>query len=49
MLLPLVLSLFTLCAVAWSLVVPPFETPDEPGHARYVSFLMENGRIFSIR
>jgi len=45
MLLPLVLSLFTLCAAAWSLVVPPFETPDEPGHARYVSFLMENGRL----
>ncbi|HET6374302.1 MAG TPA: DUF2142 domain-containing protein [Candidatus Polarisedimenticolia bacterium] len=38
-------GLFLLCGTLWSLAIPPFETPDEPGHARYVSFLMEQRRL----
>ena len=30
-------ALFLLCAAAWSLAIPPFESPDEIGHARYVN------------
>ena len=40
-----VVLLFLLCAAMWSLVVPPFEAPDEPGHARYVNFLIEHHRL----
>ncbi len=40
-----ILALFLLCAVSWSLAVPPFESPDEPGHARYVDFLMQTRRL----
>ncbi|HEY3174759.1 MAG TPA: DUF2142 domain-containing protein [Candidatus Polarisedimenticolia bacterium] len=37
--------LFLPCAALWSLAIPPFETPDEPGHARYVNFLAAGGRL----
>jgi hypothetical protein len=40
-----VVALFLLCAVCWSLVVPPFESPDEIGHARYVNFLRAEARL----
>jgi 4-amino-4-deoxy-L-arabinose transferase-like glycosyltransferase len=36
----LVAALFATCAALWSLSIPPFETPDETGHARYVNILM---------
>jgi len=41
----LVAGLFIVCATLWSLTIPPFETPDETGHARYVNFLVEQGRL----
>jgi 4-amino-4-deoxy-L-arabinose transferase-like glycosyltransferase len=44
-LLGLTLILFLLCAGLWSLAIPPFETPDEPGHARFVNFLLERQRL----
>ena len=40
-----VLALFLVCATLWSLTIPPFETPDETAHARYVNFLAEQGRL----
>jgi len=43
--LAILLALFVLCAVSWSLVIPPFESPDEPGHARYIDFLLEHHRL----
>jgi 4-amino-4-deoxy-L-arabinose transferase-like glycosyltransferase len=30
--------------VAWSLIVPLFETPDEPGHVAYVQHVAESGK-----
>ena len=36
---------FLSCAALWSFVVPPFESPDETGHSRYVNFIMEHGRL----
>jgi len=44
-LLGFVLGLHLLLATLWSLTIPPFETPDEPGHARYVNFLLEHRRL----
>src|SRR5678815_2399944 len=44
-LLAFILVLHVCCAALWSLSVPAFETPDETGHARYVNFLIENGRL----
>ncbi len=38
-------ALFVVCAAAWSLAVPAFESPDEIGHARYVNFLREQRRL----
>ena len=38
-------GLFALCAALWSLTTPPFESPDETGHARYVNFLLEHRRL----
>ena len=38
-------GLFALCAALWSLATPPFESPDETGHARYVNFLLEYRRL----
>lgn len=38
-------ALFLVCAFAWSLAIPPFESPDEIGHARYVNYLREHGRL----
>ncbi len=32
-------------AVAWSLITPPFEVPDEPEHVAYVKQLAETGRL----
>ena len=43
--LGIVLVLHLLLATLWSVTVPPFETPDEPGHARYVNFLLEHRRL----
>ena len=40
-----VIGLFLVCATLWSLTVPPFETPDETGHARYVNFLAAERRL----
>ena len=40
-----VLILFLVCATLWSITIPPFETPDETAHARYVNFLAEQGRL----
>ena len=39
------IGLFLVCATLWSLIVPPFETPDETGHARYVNFLAAERRL----
>ncbi len=30
--------------VAWGLIVPPFQLPDEPGHVAYVQYLAETGK-----
>ncbi len=32
-------------AVAWSIVTPPFQVPDEPDHLAYVKQLAETGRL----
>lgn len=32
-------------ALAWSLVVPPFQVPDETGHLVYVQYLAEEGEV----
>ncbi len=40
-----VIGLFLVCATLWNLTVPPFETPDETGHARYVNFLAAERRL----
>lgn len=40
-----IVLLYLICATLWSLTVPPFESPDEPGHARYVNFVRANGRL----
>ena len=45
MLLAALLLIFVVVAALWSLGLPAFETPDEPGHARYVNFLIENARL----
>lgn len=45
LLLALIIILYLICGTLWSLSVPTFETPDEPGHARYIDFLIENGRL----
>src|SRR5262245_15497999 len=45
MLLAALLLMFVVVAALWSLGLPAFETPDEPGHARYVNFLIENARL----
>ena len=34
----------TLNAAAWSLIVPPFQVPDEPSHYSYVEFLARTGQ-----
>jgi Predicted membrane protein (DUF2142) len=34
-----------LSAVSWSILTPPFETPDEPSHFAYVQTLAENARL----
>jgi hypothetical protein len=31
--------------LAWSVIVPPFEVPDENAHYAYVQLLVENGRL----
>ncbi|HET9482169.1 MAG TPA: hypothetical protein VFP98_10475, partial [Candidatus Polarisedimenticolia bacterium] len=41
----LLIALFLLAAVEWSLSVPPYEAPDETGHARYVDFLRLHRRL----
>jgi 4-amino-4-deoxy-L-arabinose transferase-like glycosyltransferase len=45
---PELAALTLLCgalAVAWSLVVPTFESPDEPAHWAYVTFLARENRL----
>ncbi|HXN37318.1 MAG TPA: DUF2142 domain-containing protein [Solirubrobacteraceae bacterium] len=32
-------------AVCWSVITPPFESPDEPVHVAYVRYLAETGRL----
>lgn len=32
--------------VAWVVVIPPWQAPDEPDHFTYVSFIVEQGKIF---
>jgi 4-amino-4-deoxy-L-arabinose transferase-like glycosyltransferase len=32
-------------AVCWSLITPPFQTPDEPAHFAYVQQIAETGRL----
>jgi hypothetical protein len=32
-------------AVCWSIVTPPFQTPDEPAHFAYVQYLAETGHL----
>jgi Predicted membrane protein (DUF2142) len=32
-------------AVCWSIVVPPFQTPDEPSHYAYAAHLAETGQL----
>ncbi len=32
-------------AVAWSVITPPFQTPDEPEHVAYVKQVAETGRL----
>jgi hypothetical protein len=41
--------LYLVFATSWNLVTPPFETPDEDAHARYVLFLASEGRIVDPR
>jgi 4-amino-4-deoxy-L-arabinose transferase-like glycosyltransferase len=41
-------ALLLLCAglaAAWALVVPPFESPDEPAHWSYVAYLADEGEL----
>ncbi len=45
LLLAIIVGLFALCAALWSLATPPFESPDETGHARYVNFLLDHQRL----
>jgi 4-amino-4-deoxy-L-arabinose transferase-like glycosyltransferase len=44
---PLVLLLATtaLIGLAWALIVPPFQAPDEPAHVAYVQSLAERGAL----
>jgi len=35
----------TINAVAWSIVTPPFQAPDEPSHFAYVQHLAETGHL----
>jgi 4-amino-4-deoxy-L-arabinose transferase-like glycosyltransferase len=41
------LCAFVAClnAACWSLIVPPFQTPDEPSHFAYVQLLAESGQL----
>lgn len=32
-------------ALAWGLITPPFQVPDEPQHASYVQYLAETGKL----
>jgi hypothetical protein len=32
-------------ALAWSLLVPPFQVPDEESHTGYVQYLAETGKV----
>src|SRR5262245_4903031 len=41
----LALALFVLCASLWSLSIPAFESPDEPGHARYVNHMRSRAQL----
>jgi Predicted membrane protein (DUF2142) len=34
-----------LSAACWSVITPPFQTPDEPAHFAYVQLLAETGRL----
>jgi hypothetical protein len=43
--LTLVLLLYVLLGVRWSLAVPLGEGPDEPGHLHYALFLREHGQL----
>lgn len=36
---------FFLISGLWSLLIPPFESPDEPAHMVYVNFLIKNHRL----
>ena len=40
-----VLALFTALSLAWGLLLPPFEAPDEQNHYRYMVFLKDQGRL----
>jgi len=42
--LALLLAAVSLAVLAWTLVVPPFQGPDEEGHFGYAQSLAENGR-----
>ncbi|RTE08162.1 DUF2142 domain-containing protein [Paenibacillus whitsoniae] len=39
--LVLILILALLKGILWSIIIPPFQTPDEPGHFSYVQYLAE--------
>jgi hypothetical protein len=32
-------------AIAWSLIVPPFQVPDEPSHFYYATYLAQTGKL----
>lgn len=40
-----IVALYLVLALGWSFVTPPFETPDEDAHVRYVQFLADTGRL----
>ena len=36
---------FILICIIWSILIPPFEAPDESGHYGYVSFILNNSSL----
>ncbi|MCC6475901.1 DUF2142 domain-containing protein [bacterium] len=40
-----VIAAFALCALSYSLWIPPGEAPDEPAHLKYAGYLAETGQL----
>jgi len=41
----LILLIFIILTIFMSIIIPPFEAPDEPGHLEYINFLANNFRL----